>query len=172
MCIRDRLPNDSFYNTGIATYIWIISKDKPQNHKQKVQLIDASKCRLARRKPIGNKRYDIAKASRDMIVQAYGEYLTKNYEGIEEDGKPIICKSKVVEGISLGYKKVVVETPEHNDDGSPVLKRGKKVANPSKRDTENIPLTEETDEYIAREVLPYNPAVSYTHLTLPTNSRV
>lgn len=152
-----QLPNDSFYNTGIATYIWIISKDKPQNHKQKVQLIDASKCRLARRKPIGNKRYDIAKASRDMIVQAYGEYLTKNYEGIEEDGKPIICKSKVVEGISLGYKKVVVEMPEHNDDGSPVLKRGKKVANPSKRDTENIPLTEETDEYIAREVLPYNP---------------
>ena len=68
-----QLPNDSFYNTGIATYIWIINKDKPVHHKGKVQLIDASKCRLARRKPIGNKRYDIAQASRDMIVQAYGE---------------------------------------------------------------------------------------------------
>lgn len=152
-----QLPNDSFYNTGIATYIWIINKDKPQRHKSKVQLIDASKCRLARRKPIGNKRYDIAKASRDMIVQAYGEYCTRNYEGVEEDGKPIICKSKVVEGISLGYSKVVVETPVYNEDGSVLLKRGKKVADAAKRDTESIPLTEEINEYIAREVLPYNP---------------
>ena len=152
-----QLPNDSFYNTGIATYIWIINKDKPQNHKGKMQLIDASKCRLARRKPIGNKRYDIAQASRDMIVQAYGEYCTRNYEGVEEDGKPIICKSKVVEGISLGYSKVVVETPVYNEDGSLLLKRGKKVADAAKRDTESIPLTEEIDEYIAREVLPYNP---------------
>ena len=152
-----QLPNDSFYNTGIATYIWIINKDKPQEHKGKVQLIDASKCRLARRKPIGNKCYDIAQASRDMIVQAYGEYRTKNYEGVEEDGKPIICKSKVVDGISLGYSKVVVETPVRNEDGSLLLKRGKKVADTTKRDTESIPLTEEIDEYIAREVLPYNP---------------
>lgn len=154
-----QLPNDSFYNTGIATYIWIINKDKPRQHKGKVQLIDASKCRLARRKPIGNKRYDIAQASRDMIVQAYGEYCTRNYEGVEEDGKPIICKSKVVEGISLGYSKVVVETPVYNEDGSLLLKRGKKVADTAKRDTESIPLTEEIDEYIAREVLPYNPDV-------------
>lgn len=152
-----QLPNDSFYNTGIATYIWIINKDKPQRHKGKVQLIDASKCRLARRKPIGNKRYDIAKASRDMIVQAYGEYCTRNYEGVEEDGKPIICKSKVIEGISLGYSKVVVETPVYNEDGSVLLKRGKKVADVTKRDTESIPLTEGINEYIAREVLPYNP---------------
>lgn len=152
-----QLPNDSFYNTGIATYIWIINKDKPQEHKGKVQLIDASKCRLARRKPIGNKRYDIAAASRSMIVQAYGEYQAKNYEGVEEDGKPIICKSKVMDGISLGYSKVVVETPVYNEDGSLLLKRGKKTADTAKRDTENIPLTEEIDEYIAREVLPYNP---------------
>ena len=143
-----QLPNDSFYNTGIATYVWIINKDKPQNRKGKVQLIDASKCCLARRKPIGNKRYDIEKASRELIVQAYGEYVTKNYPGVEADGKPIICKSKVVEGISLGYNKVTVESPVHNEDGSLALKRGKKVADPSKRDTETIPLTEEIDEYI------------------------
>ncbi len=152
-----QLPNDSFYNTGIATYIWIVSKDKPDNRKGKVQMIDASKCRLARRKPIGNKRYDIAEASRAMIVQAYGEYQTKNYEAVEEDGKPIICKSKVVDGISLGYSKVVVETPVYNEDGTILLKRGKKVADTSKRDTESIPLTEEIDAYIAREILPYNP---------------
>ena len=92
-----------------------------------------------------------------MIVQAYGEYCTRNYEGVEEDGKPIICKSKVIEGISLGYSKVVVETPVYNEDGSVLLKRGKKVADVTKRDTESIPLTEEINEYIAREVLPYNP---------------
>ena len=152
-----QLPNDSFYNTGIATYVWIINKDKPQSHKGKVQLIDASKCCMARRKSIGNKRNDIEKASRELIVQAYGEYITKEYLGVEADGKPIICKSKVVKGISLGYNKVTVESPVCNEDGSPALKRGKKVADPSKRDTETIPLTEEIDEYISREVLPYNP---------------
>ena len=62
-----------------------------------------------------------------------------------------------MDGISLGYSKVVVETPVRNEDGSLLLKRGKKVADTTKRDTESIPLTEEIDEYIAREVLPYNP---------------
>lgn len=152
-----QLPNDSFYNTGIATYIWIVNKDKPQERKGKVQLIDASKCCQSRRKPIGNKRVDIAENSRTMIVQAYGEYRTETYEGIEDDGKAIICKSKILDSISLGYYKVVVETPIYNEDGTPVLKRGKKVADTSKRDTENIPLAEEIEEYISREVLPYNP---------------
>lgn len=151
-----QLPVCSFYNTSIATFIWIINKDKPASHKRKVQMIDASKCCMSRRKPIGNKRVDIAKASRDLIVQAYGEYLTKNYEGTEADGKQIICKSKVVDGISLGYNKVVVETPMRNSDGTLALKRGKKIADSAKRDTESIPLTEEIGEYIAREVLPYN----------------
>lgn len=151
-----QLPNDSFYNTGIATYIWIVSKDKPRERKGKVQLIDASKC-CHSRKPIGNKRVDIAENSRSMIVQAYGEYRTKVFEGTEEDGKPIVCKSKILDGVSLGYRKVVVETPVYNEDGTLVLKRGKKVADSAKRDTENIPLTEEVEEYISREVLPYNP---------------
>lgn len=151
-----QLPNDSFYNTGIATYVWIINKDKPENRKGKVQLIDASKCYRAR-KPIGNKRHDIAETSRALIVQAYGEFETKVYEGVESDGKPIVCKSKVMDGISLGYSKVVVETPVYNEDGSLALKRGKKVADTSKRDTESIPLTEEIQDYITREVLPYNP---------------
>lgn len=152
-----QLPNDSFYNTGIATYIWIINKDKPENRKGKVQLIDASKCCQSRRKPIGNKRVDIAERCRAMIVQAYGENRSKTYEGAEEDGKSIICKSKVLNGISLGYRKVVVETPIYNEDGTLVLKRGKKVADTAKRDSENIPLTEDVEEYISREVLPYNP---------------
>lgn len=151
-----QLPNDSFYNTGIVTYIWIVSKDKPQERKGKVQLIDASRC-CRSRKPIGNKRVDIAENSRTMIVQAYGEYRTETYEGTEEDGNSIVCKSKILDGISLGYRKVVVETPIYNEDGTLVLKRGKKLADIAKRDTENIPLTEKVKEYISREVLPYNP---------------
>ena len=152
-----QLPNDSFYNTDIATYVWIINKDKPEHRKGKVQLIDASKCFLKRQKPIGKKRHNIAENSRSLIVQAYGEFQSKIYEGIESDGKPIICKSEVVDSISLGYSKVVVESPVRNEDGSLALKRGKKVADPSKRDTENIPLTEKINDYITREVLPYNP---------------
>ena len=152
-----QLPNDSFYNTGIATYVWIINKDKPQQHKGKVQLIDASSCCMARRKPIGNKRYDIAEASRAMIVQAYGDYATHTYTGTEADGKPIVCKSKVLEGVSLGYSKVTVESPMTDEAGRPILKKGKPVADAAKRDTESIPLTEEIDAYMSREVLPYNP---------------
>lgn len=152
-----QLPNDSFYNTGIATYVWIINKDKPQSHKGKVLLIDASKCCLARRKPIGSKRYDIGDASRAMIVKAYGSYSSETYTGTEADGKEIVCKSKELEGVSLGYSKVVVESPMRSENGQVLLKKGKPVADPSLRDTENIPLTEEIDEYIAREVLPYNP---------------
>ena len=151
-----QLPNDSFYNTPIATYIWIINKDKSEERKQKVQLIDASKCCTSRRKPIGNKRNDISEKSRAMIVKAYGEFLPKDYEDVEADGKTITCKSKILDSVSLGYSKVVVETPMRNEDGSLVLKKDKKIADPSKRDTENIPLTEEIEEYITREVLPYN----------------
>lgn len=152
-----QLPNNSFYNTDIATYIWIVNKDKPQERKGKVQLIDASKCCQSRWKPIGNKRVDISEKSRTMIVQAYGEYCTETYEDAGEDGKPIVCRSKILDGISLGYRKVMVETPVYNEDGTSILKRRKKVADAAKRDAENIPLTEEVEEYISREVLPYNP---------------
>ena len=152
-----QLPKNSFYNTPIETYVWIINKDKPENRRGKVQLIDASKCFLTRRKSIGDKKHDIAEISRTLIVRAYGEFKTEVYEGIESDGKPIICKSRVVDSISLGYSKVVVETPIRNEDGSLVLKRGKKVADTAKRDTESVPLSEAIEAYVAREVLPYNP---------------
>ena len=152
-----QLPNDSFYNTGIATFVWIISKDKPQHRKGTVQLIDASKCCMPRKKPIGNKRVDINASSRSLVVQAYGEHCNREYKGVETDGNSILCKSKIVEGISLGYSKVVVETPIFNEDGSIAKKRGQIVADASKRDTENIPLTEDIDTYFKREVIPYNP---------------
>ena len=152
-----QLPNDSFYNTGIATYIWIITKDKPEEHIGKVQLIDASKCYEPRRKSIGNKRVDITDVCRELIVKAYGAYADHTYQRELESGAHIVCKNRVLDSVSLGYNKIVVETPEMDENGQPVRKRGKPVADTSKRDTENVPLDEDMDSYLSREVLPYNP---------------
>ena len=152
-----QLPNDSFYNTGIATYIWIVTKSKPEEHSGKVLLIDASNCYVQRRKNIGNKRVDITNDCRNMIVKAYGNYVTKNYEGTTSDGKTIICKCKLKDTVEFGYNKIVVESPLLDENGEPVKKGKKIVADKSKRDTENVPLDEDIDEYFEREVIPYNP---------------
>ena len=152
-----QLPNNSFYNTGIATYVWIVTKNKPQERIGKVQLIDASGCYEPRRKPIGNKRADITDACRELIVRAYGKYRSETYTLQTPEGQRLICKSKVLDSVAFGYNKVVVETPLYNSDGSKVLKRGKPVADAAKRDTENIPLEKDIDDYMREEVLPYNP---------------
>lgn len=147
-----QMPTDLFYNTGISTYIWIITKNKSSERKGKVQLIDASKAFTKRRKNIGNKRVDIEKAQRELIVQAYGEFLNKEYT---EDSN--IVESKVFDNDFFGFRKVTVESPLKDENGELILKKGKVQANPSLRDTEDIPLTEDIDTYIKREVLPFNP---------------
>ena len=152
-----QLPNDSFYNTGIATYVWLISKDKSEERMDKVQLIDASKCFESRRKNIGNKRNDITETCRELIVKAYGEFTDRIYEEDTETGNHIVCESKVFDSISLGYNKITVETPEYGPDGFVVKKKNKPVPDKSKRDTEDVPLDEDIDVYFEREVLPYNP---------------
>lgn len=152
-----QLPNDSFYNTGIATYVWIITKDKPVSHREHVLLIDASGCFEQRRKPIGNKRVDITEACRNLIIEAYGDYDSKTYEKKISDSKTIVVKSKRMEAVALGYNKITVESPLLDENGEPVLKKGKPVADTSKRDTETIPLDEDMDAYFEREVLPYRP---------------
>ena len=152
-----QLPNDSFYNTGIATYIWIVTKDKPASHEGKILLIDASNCFEPRRKSIGNKRVDISEACRELIVKAYGEYATADYTETLANGKEIICKSRLMDNVELGYNKITVESPELDENGKKVLKKGKPVADSSKRDTENVPLNMDIEEYLKAEVLPYNP---------------
>lgn len=152
-----QLPKDSFYNTGISTYIWIIDKGKPTRNPGKVQLIDASGCCASRRKPIGSKRVDISNECRDLIVEAYGEYITKDYKVLLNDGTEIVCKSKVLESIDFGYRKITIERPQIDEEGNLVLKKGKPVADSSKRDTENVPMIEDINEYFEREVLPYVP---------------
>ena len=152
-----QLPNDSFYNTGIATYVWLITKDKPEERAGKVQLIDASNCKVSRRKNIGNKRVDITTACRDLIVKLYGQYAEGTFTETDENDGEITVKSKVLDVVTLGYNKITVESPELDENGEKVLKKGKPVADTKKRDTENVPLEEDIDAYFEREVLPYNP---------------
>lgn len=154
-----QLPNDSFYNTGIATYIWIVTKNKDEKRLGKVQLIDASSCYESRRKNIGNKRVDLTAACRNLILQAYDEYSDKDYEEKTENGNSIICKSKVLDSVDLGYNKITVESPLLDENRELVRdKKGKAQADSNKRDYENVPLDEDIDKYFEREVLPYNKA--------------
>ena len=147
-----QLSTDMFMNTGISTYIWICSKNKPAYREGKVQLIDASHCYETRRKSIGTKRNDITDECRELIVKAYGSFENCAVYG-DKDG--IYCESKIFETVEFGYNKIVVERPLRDENGEIVLKKGKPVADASLRDTENVPLTQDVDRYFEREVLPY-----------------
>lgn len=155
-----QLSTDMFMNTGISTYIWVLSKDKPAHRAGKVQLIDASHCFEPRRKSIGTKRNDITDACRELIVTAYGEFADGKVYG---DKNGIYCESKVFESVEFGYNKIVVERPQRDEAGNILLKRGKPVPDTSLRDTENVPLVQDIDAYFAREVLPYAPDAWIDH---------
>ncbi len=152
-----QLPNDSFYNTGIATYIWLIDKGRNLRGAEGVLLIDASRCCEMRKKPIGNKRMDIQDESRKLILEAYQGYKTDEYSCVLDSGKVLTCKSKLYTPIDFGYRKIVIESPLLDENGNAVLKKGKPVADVSRRDTENVPMSDDIDEYFKREVLKYNP---------------
>ena len=155
-----QLSTDMFMNTGISTYIWVLSKDKPAHRAGKVQLIDASHCFEPRRKSIGTKRNDITDACRELIVTAYGEFANGKVYG---DKNGIYCESKVFESVEFGYNKIVVERPQRDEAGNILLKRGKPVPDTRLRDTENVPLVQDIDDYFAREVLPYAPDAWIDH---------
>lgn len=151
-----QLPNDSFYNTGISTYVWIIDKGKPYRNPGNVLLIDASKCCVSRR-PIGSKRVDITDVCRELIVEAYDNYSTNEFCATSENGSVVKVKSKILNAVDFGYRKVVVERALVDENGKIIVKKNLKVPDPSRRDSENIPLTEDVNEYFQREVLPYAP---------------
>lgn len=149
-----QIPNDMFYNTGIATYIWIVSKDKSAERAGKVQLIDASKCFVKRRKSLGNKRNEFTDECINLIAQAYSEFKDDVYR---DEANGLEVEVKIKESEDFKYSKVVVEQPLCDEEGNPVLKKGKKQADSSKRDTESIPWTEEIVAYMAKNVYPYAP---------------
>ena len=146
-----QLPTDLFYNTGIATYIWVITKNKDKNRVGKVQLIDASKCFEKRRKNIGNKRVDLNDNCIALIMKAYVEFANNEYI----DGR-LTVESKVFDNQFFGYTKVTVETALTDENGKKVLKKGKEQPTKGKTDTEIIPLTDDIEEYFKKNVIPYN----------------
>ena len=139
------LPNDIFYNTGIATYIWVLSNKKAGTKREgKVQLINANGLYEKRRKALGNKRNDIPESAITEITQVYGDFRETEI-------------SKIFNNEDFGYTKITVERPLRGEDGELILKNGKKQPDTSLRDTENVPLTENIQDYFKREVLPFSP---------------
>lgn len=147
-----QMPNDLFYNTGIATYIWIVTKDKAPEHAGRVLLVDASKCFEKRRKSLGNKRNEFTDRCINLIAKAYSAFTTDTFT----DGE-LAVETKVKDNDDFKYTKVVVESPLLDESGSPILKKGKPQPDSSKRDSEIIPIKQDIDDYMARNVLPYNP---------------
>lgn len=149
-----QLPNDLFYNTGIATYIWVVTKNKSDERRGKVQLIDASQCSDKRCKSLGNKRVEISDRCRELIMQAYKEFSDWNYQSDDETLK---VESKVLDNEYFKYSKLTVERPLLDEAGKPILKKGNPQPDASKRDTEIVPWTEDIEEYMKKNVLPYAP---------------
>ena len=106
-----QLPTDLFYNTGIATYIWIVTKNKRAERQGKVQLIDASRCYEKRRKPLGNKRVEITDFCRDLVMQAYHGFNDFVYKATTADGVEIQVESRVKDNDDFKYRKVFIDRP-------------------------------------------------------------
>lgn len=147
-----QLPTDLFYNTGISTYIWVITKGKSVNRLGKVQLIDASKCYVKRRKNIGNKRVDLDDSCISLIMEAYNDFAEKIYTAND-----LAVESKIFDNAFFGFTKVTVETVQTDENGKMILKKGNPQAVKGASDMEIIPLGEDIDAYIQKNVLPYNP---------------
>lgn len=148
------LPTDMFYNTGISTYIWIVCNHKPAHRKGKLQLIDASGMWGKMRKSLGSKRKFLTDDHIGTITKLFGEF-----KEAEQDGKPI---SRIFDNEAFGYQTITVERPQRDENGEITLAvRGKAKRKPvpdtSLRDTENVPLTEDIEDYFKREVLPHVP---------------
>jgi type I restriction enzyme M protein len=148
------LPTDMFYNTGISTYVWIVSNRKPAARKGKVQLIDASGFWQKMRKSLGSKRKELSPEHIEDITRLFGEFKEAS-----RDGAPI---SRIFDNEAFGYTTITVERPERDAAGKVVLglkgkAKGKPVADASLRDTENVPLSEDVATYFKREVLPHAP---------------
>ncbi len=154
------LPTDMFYNTGISTYVWILSNRKPEHRKGKVQLIDASAMWQKMRKSLGSKRKELSDAHIEEITRIFGQFVEAS-----EGRKPI---SRIFRNSDFGYRTITVERPLRDAEGKVVLGekgklKGKPQADANLRDTENVPLSEEVEIYFKREVLPHAPDAWIDH---------
>ncbi|MHB1247831.1 MAG: type I restriction-modification system subunit M [Polaromonas sp.] len=154
------LPTDMFYNTGISTYVWILSNRKPEHRKGLLQLIDASSFWQKMRKSLGSKRKEMSDEHIAEVTRLFGGFLEA-----EQDGKPI---SRIFRNEGFGYRTITVERPLRNAAGKIVLGekgklKGKPQPDSSLRDTENVPLAEDVASYFKREVLPHAPDAWIDH---------
>ena len=154
------LPTDMFYNTGISTYVWIVTNRKPKRRKGLVQLIDASGFWQKMRKSLGSKRKELSPEHIEEITRLFGEGKEST-----KDGVPI---SRIFKNEDFGYSTITVERPERDAAGKIVLStkgktKGKQQADANLRDTENVPLSESVDAYFKREVLPHAPDAWIDH---------
>ncbi|CAK7014927.1 MAG: hypothetical protein DELT_02219 [Desulfovibrio sp.] len=185
------LPTDMFYNTGIATYIWMLSNKKQAKRRGKVQLIDASSFWQKMRKSLGSKRKELAEEHIDQITQLFGRFEEARlatvldadgkelsraivWEGHEppqapEGGKVRVAPlSRILPNESFGYRTITVERPIKDENGNVVLgikgkQKGKPQPDTGLRDTENVPLAEDVEAYFKREVLPHVPDAWIDH---------
>jgi type I restriction enzyme M protein len=179
------LPTDMFFNTGIATYVWIVTNRKPQARRGFVQLIDGSGFWRKMRKSLGSKRKELAEEHIAEIVRLFGRCeaaevaITVDAAGKEvgrqvihagmaapeppEGGKVKLAPlSRILSNAAFGYRTITVERPLKDEQGRPVRfekgkNRGKLQPDSGLRDTENVPLAEEVLAYFEREVRPHAP---------------
>ena len=163
------LPTDMFYNTGISTYVWIVSNRKPEIRKGKVQLIDASGMWQKMRKSLGSKRKELSPEHIEDITRIFGE--CKEVYVDPDTNKPISKKalasgvpavpiSRIFKNEEFGYHTITVERPLRDEAGTIVKGtkgklKGKVQPDANLRDTENVPLSEDVEAYFKREVLPH-----------------
>ena len=185
------LPTDMFYNTGISTYVWIVSNRKPEARRGKVQLIDASAFWQKMRKSLGSKRKEMGEDHIATVTRLFGSFVEAQLATVlDADGKQVERQvvvagerlpgkpnggavklapiSRIFANEDFGYRTITVERPLRDDRGKIVLgERGKQKGKPqpdaSLRDTENVPLTEDVETYFAREVLPHVPDAWIDH---------
>ena len=139
-----QLPDSLFFNTGITTYVWIVSNNKKSNRKGKVQLIDGSNLFKPMKKSLGSKRKEVTDEQRELILKTYSEFKESDI-------------SKIFENEFFGYRKVTIEQPLKENGVIIKDKKGVIKTDSSLRDNERIPLGVDVDDYFEREVKPHLP---------------
>ena len=171
------LPTDMFYNTGISTYVWIVSNRKPAHRQGKLQLIDASGMWQKMRKSLGSKRKELSPEHIAEITRLFGECKEVSIDPETRkpisrkalaSGSPAIPISRIFKNEEFGYHTITVERPERDTAGNIVLAtkgklKGKPQPDANLRDTENVPLSEKVETYFKREVLPHAPDAWIDH---------
>lgn len=169
------LPDQLFYNTGISTYLWILTNRKEKRRKGKIQLIDARPFYVKMRKSLGNKRNQIGDGQENRpdqiadITKIYGNFKHDETHTLAIDGsKKTVIVSKIFDNTDFGYHKITVERPLKDEKGNLVLGekgkfKGQPQPDPDLRDMENVPLKENIEEYFQREVLPHVPDAWIDH---------